>query len=909
MNKPNHNLVLGLLLGLSSGQAAYANPTGAEVINGQVTFAQPDANTLNITNSNGAVINWQQFSIQQNEITRFIQDSANSAVLNRIVGQDPSALLGQLLSNGRVFLINPNGIVFGPNSVIDTAGLIASTLDMTDEDFINQNLTFRGDNAADIQNQGYIKAGANGDIFLIAPNIENSGIIETEGGEIILAAGESVTIASLDSDDIIFDVQAPENEVVNLGEMITNGGAARMFAGTIKHSGSINANSISVDENGKVQLFAQADIEITTDAIITANGTSGGEVKIESESGTVWNSGTIEATGSEQQGGYVEVLGERVALLDEASINASGETGETGGGEVLVGGDYQGKNTEVKNAKQTYIGKDTSIKADAITNGDGGKVIVWADETTQFYGDISAKGGSESGDGGFVETSGKEYLEALGRVNASATNGNAGEWLLDPRDVVLQIVAPTPTTDNSSNGSFDSGTPNVFTPTADTAVADIDQIVVSLESGTSVTITTTDVSGFQSGDITVIDPISVTLNSGNVLFTLDADNNIVINNNITASGANTLALGLNAPGTITINGDINTNGGFIDALSMGAGNVLFSGTRIINSDFNALTLTIDGADDVSFNGITNTFNLIHSAGTLGGSGTMNVATAWTPTGGTTNINSLVLGGGSSSTVSSTVSGTTTITNQGALTLSGTINPVLINQGFLILNSGTINSNYDNQGLLTVIGGTSTLGGTASQSSGITLLSGGTLSTAILNINGGVLHGDGTIAGTVNNNGGLVTPGNILGTLNITGNYVQAAGGTFQADLGGVTTAGTDYDLLNVTGNVTLAGTLDIQLANGFTGTLGDQFDIINSASVSGDFTTITTPLSLINTPNFPLSGDYQIEIGTTAVDATTNVIVTVDSQGELEQFFSENLFVLFSSDEEGDEKKIVLACQ
>ena len=123
-------------------------------------------------------------------------------------------------------MINPNGIVFGKDSVVDTAGLIASTLDMTDEDFIAGNLKFQGENAGAINNMGYIKAGANGDIYLIAPNIENSGIIETEGGEIILAAGQSLTIASLDSDHIVFDIQAPENEVVNLGQVITNGGAA-----------------------------------------------------------------------------------------------------------------------------------------------------------------------------------------------------------------------------------------------------------------------------------------------------------------------------------------------------------------------------------------------------------------------------------------------------------------------------------------------------------------------------------------------------------------------------------------------------------------------------------------------------------------------------------------------------------
>ncbi len=120
MKSINHKLAVGVLLGLASGQAAYANPNGAQVVNGQVNIAHPNANTLAITNSNGAIINWQQFSIQQNEITRFIQGSANSAILNRVIGQDPSAILGQLLSNGRVFLINENGIVIGSGATVNT---------------------------------------------------------------------------------------------------------------------------------------------------------------------------------------------------------------------------------------------------------------------------------------------------------------------------------------------------------------------------------------------------------------------------------------------------------------------------------------------------------------------------------------------------------------------------------------------------------------------------------------------------------------------------------------------------------------------------------------------------------------------------------------------------------------------
>ncbi|NNE39040.1 MAG: filamentous hemagglutinin N-terminal domain-containing protein, partial [Gammaproteobacteria bacterium] len=355
--------VLLILLSIFSGYVL-ANPVVPDVVHGQVDFSHQDSKTFNITNTPGTIINWQKFSINRDETTRFIQESAASSVLNRVTGQSPSDILGRLLSNGRVFLINPNGIVFGKDAVVDTAGLIASTLDMTNEDFIAGKLKFQGNQAGSINNFGFIKAGANGNIFLIAPDIENGGIIETDGGEIVLAAGESVTIASLDTEDILFEVQAPDHKVVNLGQIITNGGAARMFAGTIKNSGSINADSIRTDKDGNIQIFASMDIEISADATITANGPQGGNVIIESEAGDVLNAGTIEARGSQQAGGRVEILGERVALVEEAQIDISGESG---GGEVLIGGDYQGSNPDVKNASHTYVGEDTVINADANT--------------------------------------------------------------------------------------------------------------------------------------------------------------------------------------------------------------------------------------------------------------------------------------------------------------------------------------------------------------------------------------------------------------------------------------------------------------------------------------------------------------------------------------------------------------
>src|SRR5207247_7874531 len=146
-------------------------------------------------------------------------------------------------------------------------------------------------------------------------------------------------------------------------------------------------------------------------------------------------SGTVEAKGSSGQGGTIQALGVRVGVIGHGVIAASGDAG---GGTVLVGGDAHGANPDVQNAQQTVIGSDGIIRADAGTTGDGGRVIVWSDESTKFFGSISARGGAQGGNGGFVETSGKA-LQAFGSVDTSAPNGTGGNWLLDPD--VIDIVA------------------------------------------------------------------------------------------------------------------------------------------------------------------------------------------------------------------------------------------------------------------------------------------------------------------------------------------------------------------------------------------------------------------------------------------------------------------------------------
>ena len=301
MMKRNDKLALVIALTMASA-AALANPEGAQVVRGSASFTRPDANTLNITNSRNAIINWQRFNIDRGQTTRFIQPDRNSAVLNRVLSNDPSKIHGNLRSNGRVFLINQHGLMVGAGAKIDTAGFFGSTLNMTDADFLNGKLNFSGGGLGGINNQGYIHAGPDGNVVLIAPDIENGGVIEVDGGNVILAAGESIRISSLNDGLIEFDVQAPDNSILNLGTIIAKQGAARLFAGNLQHSGAINATGLVRNADGTISLVAQRDIEVSAGATLNADGDDGGSITVQSREGDVLFSGSASARGAGQVG-------------------------------------------------------------------------------------------------------------------------------------------------------------------------------------------------------------------------------------------------------------------------------------------------------------------------------------------------------------------------------------------------------------------------------------------------------------------------------------------------------------------------------------------------------------------------------------------------------------------------------
>ena len=291
--------------------AALANPTNPTVVHGTATFQQA-GNILNVTNSANAIINWGSFSISVGELTRFIQPSALSAVLNRVTGQDPSAILGALQSNGRVFLVNPNGIVFGAGAQIDVAGLVASTLNLSNEDFLNNRMRFTdGVGAGSAVNQGQITGGS---VYLVGKAVTNDGLITSPNGEVILAAGNSVELVNPGTPNLRVEVTAPDNEARNLGTISAEAGRIGIYAGLINNSGTLNASS-AVVEGGRILLKATQNIETTASSTISASGSTGGTVALQSGDTTLVE-GEIAATGSSGAGGTVQVLGNLVGLSE-----------------------------------------------------------------------------------------------------------------------------------------------------------------------------------------------------------------------------------------------------------------------------------------------------------------------------------------------------------------------------------------------------------------------------------------------------------------------------------------------------------------------------------------------------------------------------------------------------------------
>jgi len=364
---------------------------GPQVVAGAATFRQ-NGNIRTVEQHTGAaVIHWQDFGIKAGDVTRFIQPGVNSTVLNRVLGANPSLLQGQLQANGSVYLINPNGIVVGPQGRIDVGAFFASTLNVSEDEFLKGgSLLFKGDSKAGLQNLGVINA-KDGDVMLIAYTVKNAGEVNAAKGVAGLAAGSEVLLTH----------QGDQRIVVKSGVK-----AAGLETGV---------------ENSGVVAAAQAELKAAGGSIYEL---------------AVNQSGIVRATGVEERNGRVILTAEAGTVQVSGEMSARDADGN--GGEILVGGNYQGKNATVPNAATTVVTDSARLDVSAASpTGNAGKVIVWADGATQFKGGISARGGSAGGDGGLVEVSGKRFLEFAGAVDTLAPFGRLGSLLLDPDSIVI----------------------------------------------------------------------------------------------------------------------------------------------------------------------------------------------------------------------------------------------------------------------------------------------------------------------------------------------------------------------------------------------------------------------------------------------------------------------------------------
>lgn len=484
---------------------AFANPTGGQVVLGNATIQSVGNQTAINQSSNRAIINWQGFSIRPGETTRFNMPSASSAVLNRVTGGNVSELAGTLSANGQVFLINPNGVLVGNGAVINTGAFIASTRDVSNQQFMNGGgLDFFGNSNATIVNLGTINA-ASGDVVLLAYQVNNAGTINAPAGAVALASGSEVFYAPQSNERILIKASALPD-----GGSVSNEGTLAAAQAELKAAGG-NPYALSVNAGGNISA-------VSLDS-------QGGRIVLNAAAGTTRVAGKLSAV-SGDKGGEILVTGQQVAVADSAELNASGIHG---GGRIAVGGGDQGKDSALQNAQATDVAQGARISADAKDSGNGGRVTVWADGRTSYRGDASVRGGADGGDGGRIEVSGKDVLEYRGTVDMRAPRGKAGTLLLDPTDITIVHGG-------AGSGLTVSGATSTITDTDLNNALTNGNVTISTSSG-----------GNGHGDITVAadaSPMAYVFTGISNSLTLQAGRDIAVNHSLVVFN--------NSPGTSAI---------------------------------------------------------------------------------------------------------------------------------------------------------------------------------------------------------------------------------------------------------------------------------------------------------------------------------------------------------------------
>lgn len=543
--------------------AALAAPESGSIRAGQATIQAEGGLTLIQQTSNRAIIDWRGFSTAAGETVRFEQPSITSATLNRVTGGQVSLLLGRLDANGQILLINPHGIIFGKGAQINVGGLIASTANIDNQDFMAGRLAFSqpGQPGAAIINAGEISAAEGGLVALVAPQVRNDGIISARLGRVALAAGDTFTL-DLYGDQLInlavSDSQAEQFHVAHTGAIEAAGGKVVLVTAAtgkqvldevINLSGVIRADTVD-QQAGEVLLLGR-DGNVNLGGTINADGGSngnGGKVIIWADGDTHFT-GSISARGGDAggNGGFVEVSGKQtVDFLGNVDLAAPYGLG----GSLLIDPAYLNiglteatlLNRILRTGASTTLQADIDININSIIDGRGryagGGLTLTAGNDININNYLVTNNGTVRLNAGSAINIAPGYgiFTGTGALYASSGNTLANTGLISANLLHLTSTAGNV---NIATG-IDAGIGNVVLDAANDV--NIDQAVTNLKNGSSLT-------ARAGNDVKVSAQIDGRGSAAGGTATLTAANDILLNQSIvTNNGAIALT---STAGTVT----------------------------------------------------------------------------------------------------------------------------------------------------------------------------------------------------------------------------------------------------------------------------------------------------------------------------------------------------------------------
>ncbi|ANR69570.1 filamentous hemagglutinin [Selenomonas sp. oral taxon 126] len=514
---------------------AMALPQGGQVAAGAADIAASQAEMAIHQATQNAVINWNSFNIGAGERVNIYQPNAQAALLNRVIGNNPSEIFGTLSANGRVFLVNPAGVLFAPGAQVDAGSILASTMNITNADFMAGKYAFVGTPSdGKIINHASLIAKNEGTVALLGKDVVNEGVIVARKGAAVLAAGEAVSL-DFNGDgkvSVVPTKAAMEQAVTNKGLVEADGGLVFMSAAT-------------------------------GDALTRS---------------AVNQEGIVRASSLDGAAGAIRMTAHDVRLASGSVTDVSGAKAGT----VEIGGGWQGTG-DLAHAQNVTIERGASVRADATAAGAaGGTVAVWSDGRTKFAGEITARG-KGTGAGGAVETSGAK-VQITGAVNASSEAGKAGEWLIDPGDIEVKTrgagdpeagsQADVQTVTNSLNGgtSVTIQTANLTGPN-DNSITVSDAITKTTGGDATLSLKAT-------GSVNINADITSTAGKLNVDITSDTNHRAGGSVSV-ATGKNIKTLG----GNVKIGGGLVEDGvGFANSQSAGEAGITLNGVTIDTTD-------------------------------------------------------------------------------------------------------------------------------------------------------------------------------------------------------------------------------------------------------------------------------------------------------------------------------------